>query len=216
MTANSRTDPADVAHTRAAYDDLAIRYAEFVKGHLATQPFDRAMLATFAELVRDGGRVADLGCGEGRLTAHLSGLGLDIFGIDLSPELLALARAQYPTIDFAEGSLEHLDIGDATLAGILVWYSIIHLPPERMPAVLAEFHRLLEPGGHALLAFFHAPDVEGVEPFDHKVITAYRWSPDRLATLAEQVGFTPTARLIREPDPGERGRQAYLLLAKDR
>ncbi|WP_433757784.1 class I SAM-dependent methyltransferase [Nocardia sp. CA-135398] len=216
MTANSRTDPADVAHTRAAYDDIAIRYAEFVKDHLATQPFDRAMLGTFAELVRADGRVADLGCGEGRLTAHLSGLSLNTFGIDLSPELLALARAQYPTLDFDEGSLEHLDIGDATLAGILVWYSIIHLPPERMPAVLAEFHRVLESGGHALLAFFHAPDVQDVEPFDHKVITAYRWSPDRLAGLAEQAGFTPTARLIREPDPGERGRQAYLFLVKDR
>ncbi|MEV6334337.1 methyltransferase domain-containing protein [Nocardia vinacea] len=215
MTANSRTDPADVAHTRAAYDDNAIRYAEFAKGHLATQPFDRAMLGIFAELVHDG-RVADIGCGEGRLTAHLSELGLDIFGIDLSPRLLELARAQYPTLDFEEGSLEHLDIGDATLAGILVWYSFIHLPPERMPAVLAEFHRVLEAGGHALLAFFHAPDVQDPEPFDHKVITAYRWSPDRLATLAEQAGFTPTARLVREPDPGERGRQAYLLLVKDR
>lgn len=215
MTANSRTDPADVAHTRAAYDDNAIRYAEFAKDHLATQPFDRAMLGIFAELVHDG-RVADIGCGEGRLTAHLSELGLDIFGIDLSPRLLELARAQYPTLDFEEGSLEHLDIGDATLAGILVWYSFIHLPPERMPAVLAEFHRVLEVGGHALLAFFQAPDVQDAEPFDHKVITAYRWSPDRLATLAEQAGFTPTARLVREPDPGERGRQAYLLLVKDR
>ncbi|MEV2221517.1 methyltransferase domain-containing protein [Nocardia vinacea] len=215
MTANSRTDPADVAHTRAAYDDIAIRYAEFAKDHLATQPFDRAMLGIFAELVQNG-RVADIGCGEGRLTAHLSELGVDIFGIDLSPRLLELARAQYPTLDFEEGSLEHLDIGDATLAGILVWYSFIHLPPERMPAVLAEFHRVLEAGGHALLAFFQAPDVQDAEPFDHKVITAYRWSPDRLAMLAEQAGFTPTARLVREPDPGERGRQAYLLLVKDR
>ncbi|WP_433523631.1 methyltransferase domain-containing protein [Nocardia pseudovaccinii] len=215
MTANSRTDPADVAHTRAAYDENAIRYAEFAKDHLATQPFDRAMLSVFAELVHDG-RVADLGCGEGRMTAHLAGLGLDIFGIDLSPRLLELARAQYPTLGFEEGSLEHLDIGDATLAGILVWYSIIHLPPERMPAVLAEFHRVLEPRGHALLAFFQAPDVQDPEPFDHKVITAYRWSPDRLAALAEQAGFAPIARLVREPDPGERGRQAYLLLVKDR
>ncbi|MEV5836667.1 class I SAM-dependent methyltransferase [Nocardia sp. NPDC052112] len=215
MTANSRTVPADVARTRAAYDENAIRYAEFAEGHLAAQPFDRAMLGTFAELVRADGRVADLGCGEGRMTAHLSGLGLDIFGIDLSPRLLELARAQYPALDFGEGSLEQLDIGDAALAGILVWYSTIHLPPERMPAVLAEFHRVLESGGHALLAF-QATTAREVEPFDHKVITAYRWSPDRLATLAEQAGFTPLARMVREPDPGERGRQAYLLLVKDR
>lgn len=216
MTANSRTVPTDVARTRAAYNEIAIQYAEFAKDHLATQPFDRAMLDVFAEQVRADGRVADLGCGEGRMTAHLSGLGLDIFGIDLSPHLLELARTQYPTLEFDEGSLEDLDIGDAALAGILVWYSFIHLPPERMPAVLAEFHRVLEPGGQALLAFFHGTDAEYPEPFDHKVITAYRWSPDRLAALAEQAGFTPTARLVREPDPGERGRHAYLFLVKDR
>ncbi|MFX0573567.1 class I SAM-dependent DNA methyltransferase [Nocardia nepalensis] len=212
----TRTDHADVARTRTAYDDVADIYADFVKDHLVSQPFDRAMLGIFAELTRaDGsGRVADLGCGEGRLTAHLAGLGLDIFGIDLSPRLIALARAQYPALTFDEGSLEHLDIGDAALAGILAWYSLIHLPPERIPAVLTEFHRVLDSGGHALLAF-QVADAQDVEPFDHKVIRSYRWSPDRLATLADQAGFTAAARLVREPDPGERGRQGYLLLVKD-
>ncbi|MET8875787.1 methyltransferase domain-containing protein [Nocardia sp. NPDC004604] len=212
----ARTDYADVAQTRTAYDDLADQYAEFAIGHLESQPFDRAMLGVFAELVRanGSGRVADLGCGEGRLTAHLAGLGLDIFGIDLSPRLIAHARARHPELTFGEGSLEHLDLADGTLAGVLAWYSFIHLPPERIPAVLTEFHRVLENGGHALLGF-QAAAVEDVEPYDHKVIRSYRWSPDRLAALADQAGFTATARLVREPDPGERGRQGYLLLVKD-
>lgn len=217
MAAHNRTVPADVADTRTAYDDVADLYAEFARDHLATQPFDRAMLGAFAELVRanGSGRVADLGCGEGRMTAHLSELGLDIFGLDLSPRLLALARARHPALTFDEGSLEHLEIGDATLAGVLVWYSIIHLPPERIPDVLTEFHRVLAVSGRALLAF-QATDGQDVEPFDHKVIRSYRWSPDRLATLAQQAGFTPVARMVREPDPDERGRQGYLLLVKDR
>ncbi|WP_433196877.1 class I SAM-dependent DNA methyltransferase [Nocardia sp. CA-107356] len=216
MAAHSRTEPADVAHTRTAYDDLADVYAEFARDHLAAQPFDRAMLGVFAELVRanGSGRVADLGCGEGRMTAHLSELGLDSFGIDLSPRLIAHARAQYPALTFDEGTLEHLEIADGTLAGVLAWYSFIHLPPERIPDVLTEFHRVLDNSGHALLAF-QATAGQDVEPFDHKVIRSYRWSPDRLAALADQAGFTATARLVREPDPGERGRQAYLLLVKD-
>ncbi|WP_330251614.1 hypothetical protein OG874_36625 [Nocardia sp. NBC_00565] len=92
---------------------------------------------------------------------------------------------------------------------------------------MTEFHRVLAITGHAPLAFQatagdclqiarKGQSVQDVEPFDHKVIRAYRWSPDRLATLAQQAGFTPIARLVREPDPDERGRRAYLLLVKDR
>ncbi|MFD6998430.1 methyltransferase domain-containing protein [Streptomyces mirabilis] len=52
------------------------------------------MLAAFAEKVRDGGggQVADLGCGPGRVTIHLEGLGLDAYGIDLSPRMVARRR----------------------------------------------------------------------------------------------------------------------------
>ena len=74
VAAHNRTVPADVADTRTAYDDFADSYAEFARDHLATEPFDRAMLGAVAELVRanGSGRVADLGCGAGRMTAHLS------------------------------------------------------------------------------------------------------------------------------------------------
>jgi SAM-dependent methyltransferase len=210
-------DSADVISTRTAYNDIAEIYTEFVRNHLDSQPFDRAMLGVFAELVQTNGsgRVADLGCGPGRLTAHLTGLGLDVFGLDLSSRMIELARTQYPELSFDVGSLEHLDIADGTLAGVLAWYSIIHLPPERVQVVLREFHRVLEAGGYALLGF-QATDAQDVEPFDHKVIRAYRWPPQRLAELAAAAGFTAVARLVREPDSDERFLQAYLLLTKDR
>ncbi|MFD0360481.1 class I SAM-dependent methyltransferase [Nocardia sp. GCM10030253] len=208
---------ADTATTRAAYDDVAELYTDFVKDQLAASPLDRAMLAAFAELVRGkgSGAVADIGCGPGRVTAHLTGLGIDAFGIDLSPEMIRLARQQYPELRFDEGSMENLALGDGTLAGLVAWYSIIHLPPERVPEVLTEFHRVLGAEGHALLAFqaTDAPDV--VEAFDHKVIRAYRWSPRRLAGLLRAAGFVTVAQLVREPAPGERFQQAYLLVAKD-
>ncbi|MFE7796591.1 class I SAM-dependent methyltransferase [Nocardia sp. NPDC057440] len=210
---------ADTAATRAAYDDIAELYADLFKDHLAASTFDRAMLAAFAERVQGmgSGVVADIGCGPGRVTAHLTDLGLDIFGIDLSPEMIRLARQNYPQLRFDEGSMERLTLGAGTLAGIVAWYSIIHLPPERVPEVLTEFHRVLAVGGHALLAFqaSDAPDV--AEPFDHKVIRAYRWSPRRITGLLQAAGFVTVAQLVREPEPGERSFQhAYLLVVKDR
>ncbi|WP_069161321.1 class I SAM-dependent DNA methyltransferase [Nocardia altamirensis] len=208
--------PADVHTTRQAYNEIAAVYTEFVKGHLDTAPFDRAMLSVFAERVRAGGSgsVADIGCGEGRITAHLNALGVPAFGIDLAPELLAIARQQYPELSFDEGSMEQLALGDGSLAGLVVWYSMIHLPPERVPDVLNELYRVLAWEGHALLAF-QATDVpDTVEAFDHKVTRAYRWSPERLAGLLRDAGFTVHAQLVREPEPDERFQQAYLLASK--
>jgi SAM-dependent methyltransferase len=52
------------------------------------------MLAAFAEVVlaAGDGPVADIECGPGRVTAHLHGLGLTAFGVDLSPAMVAVAR----------------------------------------------------------------------------------------------------------------------------
>ncbi|WP_227997691.1 class I SAM-dependent methyltransferase [Nocardia australiensis] len=210
--------PADVDQTRSAYDDVAVVYTELFKDILATMPFDRAMLAAFADLVRanGGGPVADIGCGPGRITAHLAKLELDPFGIDLSLRMIELARQAYPQLRFDTGSMESLAIDDAKLAGIVAWYSLIHLPPERVPGVLTEFYRVLEPGGYALLGFFAADASDAVEAFDHKVTRAYRWSPQRLSGLLDAAGFATVAQLVRRPEDGERFLQGSLLVVKDR
>ncbi|WP_431971363.1 class I SAM-dependent DNA methyltransferase [Nocardia sp. bgisy134] len=207
---------ADVDATRTAYDDMAQLYTDFVRGHLATQPFDRAVLGAFAELLRadESGPVADLGCGPGRIAAHLVSLDVPTFGMDLSPRMIELARAEYPGLRFEVGSMEELTIEDGALAGLVAWYSIIHLPPERVPHVLREFHRVLRTGGHALLAFQAADAADTVLGFDHKVTRAYRWSPDRLAELSREAGFTVIARMVCARRPDERFDSGYLMLAK--
>ncbi|WP_345645235.1 class I SAM-dependent methyltransferase [Streptomyces tremellae] len=194
---------------------MAAVYADFVRDALDGLPLDRAVLAAFAELARSGpaGPVAELGCGPGQMTAHLRDLGLDAFGVDLSPALIARARAAHPDLRFDVGSMAALDLPDAGLSGVLSWYSVIHTPPRKLPPYFAEFSRVLAPGGHLLLAFFES-EGDPVTPFDHKVTTAYRWPLDGLAALARASGLTETARMLREPAPGERFRRGHLLLRK--
>ncbi|MFF4759347.1 class I SAM-dependent DNA methyltransferase [Streptomyces sp. NPDC001292] len=199
--------------TADAYDAVAVRYADLVRNELDGLPLDRAVLAAFAELARTTGPgpVAELGCGPGRVTAHLRDLGLDVFGVDLSPVMIDLARETHPDLRFEVGSMDALGLADGTLRGIVAWYSVIHTPPRDIPSYFAEFRRVLAPGGHLLLAFFESAGGP-VAPFDHGVTTAYRWPIDDLADLAGEAGFVEVGRMLREPREGERFRRGHLLM----
>ncbi|GGV06348.1 methyltransferase [Kitasatospora herbaricolor] len=191
--------------TRTAYDGVVELYASLFADRLEGQPFARAMIGTFAELVRATGnpRAADVGCGPGHLTALLHELGLDAFGLDLSPGMVDHARRARPALHFEEARMESLPVEDGALGGVLAHYSMIHTPPGELPALLAEQARVLAPGGLLLVSFF---GTDGPEPvrFDHKVTPAYSWPVDRLAGLVADAGLTPFARLLHDP-ASERG-----------
>ena len=193
--------------TRAAYDAVAGTYAELFRDSLRDSPLDRAMLGVFAEAVRAGGagRVADLGCGPGHVTAHLHEQGLTAFGVDASPEMIQLARRAGPGLEFQVGSMAALAVADGELGGVLSRWSVIHLPPPEVPAVLAEFARVLATGGHLLICFSAS---EGpsypAQVFDHTVAPAYRWWPDHLAALLRAAGLAEVARLVGKPEPTDR------------
>ncbi|MDQ0815054.1 SAM-dependent methyltransferase [Streptomyces sp. B3I7] len=181
--------------TRASYDTVAVDYARMTRHLLADTPEERAVLALFADLVRarGGGPVADVGCGTGRVTAHLGRLGLDVFGIDLSPGMLEVARREHPGLRFALGSMTDLDLADATVAGLIAWFSLIHIPDDEIGTVLAHFRRVLRPGGPLLLAF-HVGDgttvkTEGYGGHPMKV-HVHRRRHDRMNAWLDASGFT--------------------------
>lgn len=140
-------EPAYLTAARESYDRVAEDYVRIAPPRFAQDALGRAMLAAFAELVpaQDGRPVADLGCGPGHVTAHLAGLGLPVFGVDLSPRMVEIARRTYPALRFEVGSMTALGAPDGQLAGIVAWWSIFHLPPEVLPAVFAGFRRALAP-----------------------------------------------------------------------
>ncbi|MFC9654103.1 MULTISPECIES: class I SAM-dependent methyltransferase [unclassified Streptomyces] len=200
--------------TKAGYDGVVELYASLFANQLETQPFARNIIGTFAELVRETGnlRAADVGCGPGHLTAMLHDLGLDAFGFDLSPAMIDHARRAHPTLRFDEARMEALPVEDGTLGGVLAHYSMIHTPPEELPALLAEQVRVLAPGGLLMVSFF---GTEGPEPvgFDHKVAPAYSWPADLFSELLAGAGLVTVARLLHDP-ASERGFLDTHLLAR--
>ncbi|HJP78678.1 MAG TPA: class I SAM-dependent methyltransferase [Pseudonocardiaceae bacterium] len=206
------TDTLDTV--RAAYDEAADRYNAFVKA--ATEnPLDHALIDAFLELAGDTGSIADLGCGPGHYTAYFASRGRDALGIDLSPEMIQLAKAAHPGLRFSVGSMTRLDLADGEMAAIMSWYSTIHTPPAELPVILRELNRVLAPGGYLLLGFFSTADVDG-EPreFDHRITPGFRWPAGRLSRLLGEAGFVEAARMTREPVGAERFQRGCLIATK--
>ena len=213
------SEPSYLAAVRESYDTVADAYAEQVPRPADLDPLARALLGMFAETVREAGLgpLADLGCGPGYVTAHLAALGTPVFGIDLSPRMVELARRAHPDLAFAVGSMTALGIGTGTLGGILAHYSTHHTPPRELPVLYAEFHRTLAPGGLLMLAG-HAGTGERTRP-----TRAYGGRPvsyeshllpvEKLAELLEQAGLVVTARVVQEPEKRS-GRTFVTLLAR--
>ncbi|MGW3949955.1 class I SAM-dependent DNA methyltransferase [Streptomyces sp. NPDC004752] len=194
--------------TRSAYDTIARDYTARVPDGLGESPLDVALLTAFAELVRANGPapVADLGSGPGYVTARLHALGVPVFGIDISPRMVALARAAHPGIRFHVGSMTHLDLPDQTLGGALALHSTIHIPDDHLPTAFAEIHRTLVPGGQVLLGF-QSGDEDGrtrlTERFGHAITLDCHWrTPETVAALLTEAGLEPHARVVREPEAG--------------
>jgi SAM-dependent methyltransferase len=197
-----------VAAARAVYEASAERDVGLVGTEIsaATEgPVDRSLLMAFVELVATsrGARVADIGCGPGRVAAYLAANGLDVIGIDVSPAMLAEARRAHPNIEFEEGRLDDLPITAGALAGAVCWYSIIYTPPERLHEAFAELRRVLEPAGHLLVAFqagdggpTHRTDAHGTG----LALTVYRHRLRDLTRRLERARFVVHATAERAPE----------------
>lgn len=213
-TAPGPPDPdAHAARVRTAYDTVADAYAALLPGTEAETPLDLATVGAFAALVGTTGPVADVGCGAGRMTAHLAALGLAAHGLDLSPAMVAAARRAHPTLPFVVGSLAALPYADVSQTGVLAWYSLIHVPPAQLPGVAAELHRVLAPGGHLLVGVQAGDGPRHLSrAYGHDVdLDAWLWRPDELAGVLTRAGLDVRARVVREPEAHERHPQAFLL-----
>jgi SAM-dependent methyltransferase len=186
---------------RVSYDEVAASYADRQRDSLDGEPYLRAALALFAELVRDsgGGPVADLGCGPGHVTAHLQQLGVSAFGIDLSPAMIDIAQHSYPGLRFETGSMTDLRLADASVAGLLSFWSLVHTPDDELPAIFAHFRRVLRPGGLLLLGL-HAGEgsrlkTEGYGGHPMKVYV-HRRQPGQVAAWLDAAGLIVEAQLL--------------------
>jgi SAM-dependent methyltransferase len=206
---------AKTKELRAAHDVLAELYVVRLADALDRMPAERAVLGLFCELTLAAGLgtdVADIGCGTGRLDPYLAASGLTPRGIDLSPEMVRVARRDHPGFDYGVADLRELPFGDASLAGVVCWYSLIYLAPSDRPAAFGELARVVKPGGYLVTAF-KAGDSQvrrggrslGLE-FD-----VYWLSPEEMRRRVADAGFAPVFWAGRPAEEQEGSPQGYLL-----
>jgi len=210
------SQPPDLDVVRASYDRVADNYVAMGMGDLGPTPWLRAALTAFAEQVRDLGPVLDVGCGPGTVTGFLSGLGVDVSGVDLSPRMVSNARRLHPGLRFAVASATELEPAEASLGGVLGWWSLFNLPRDVLPGVLVSFARGLVPGGQLLLGTHVGDgDVPRTEAYGDVPVswTTYLWRPEQLTVLLGDAGLEPVAEL-RLPPPLPGLRDQVLLAAR--
>ena len=194
-----------LSDTRTSYNKDASGYAEKVRGLLGGKPYLRASLDLFAELLpeSEAGPVADIGCGTGYVTGYLHDAGVDVFGIDLSVEMVAIARRDHPDSRFQVGTMTDLALADGSLAGVVAFWSVIHVPDPAMPGVLEQFRRVLRPQGLVLVGFHVGDQTRHTsEGYTGRAISvdSHHRQPSQLSGWLRDAGFSIEAELVVGPD----------------
>ncbi len=200
---------------RDSYDSAAEAYAEHLATELDHKPLDRHLLNRFAEEARGSGLVADLGCGPGHVARYLQERGVTVVGIDLSPGMIRVAAGLHPGVELRVGDMTRLDFPDASLGGVVAFYSIVHFGPDERGAVFQEIRRVLKPGGLALIAFHIGDQVVHVdELYGSPVSLDFRFHVPSVVTEALRgVRLAVIEHVEREPYPEMEypSRRCYLL-----
>ncbi len=206
----------DDDRTRTSYDRVAAEYARRLDDELEHKPLERRLLAEFAASVE--GRIGDVGCGPGHVAAYLHEHGADVVGLDLSPAMIAQARALHPGIEFAVADMRALPVEDGALGGIVAVYSLIHIPRDEVVSVLRELRRVLRPGGRLVVGFHIGGEIRHLDEWwgEQVDLDFQFFTTAEMTSYLAAADFALEETIEREPYPDVevQTRRAYLLARK--
>ena len=171
---------------RDGYNAIADRYL----AERTRDSEDVRLLADFMERLSANAKVLDAGCGAGIPISQMLSEHFEVTGVDFSEAQIELANKNVPGVKFLCEDMTKLGFPDDTFDGITSYYAIIHIPREAHQALLANFHRMLKPGGLALLCLGAEHLIDDVA--EDYLGTRMYWShydSETYLKMMEEIGF---------------------------
>ncbi len=107
----------------------------------------------------EGGRIIEVGCGNGKTAAALCAAGYRVTAVDFSAEAVEACRRFVPGAECIKGSLLDLPFPDRSFDGAVLHHVMEHIPLEDLPAASRELARVLVPGSFASVRSFAEGDL---------------------------------------------------------
>lgn len=178
----------------ASYDAVSGDYERRFLDELSRKPRDRELLAAFVAALPPTGAVLDVGCGPGQVGAfvreRLGGSATrPVVGIDLSAAMATTAGTRLDAGVAAD--VLALPVASGGVAGVVAFYSLIHLPRHRLVDAVRELARVLAPGGQVLTSFHEGDGEVRLEEFLGSAVpfAAELYDLDDLVTAFEAGGL---------------------------
>jgi ubiquinone/menaquinone biosynthesis C-methylase UbiE len=196
---------------RDGYNAIANRYL----AQRTRDSEDVRLLDDFMKRLPANARVLDAGCGAGVPISHMLGEHFEVTGVDFSEAQIELAKQNVPGAKFLCEDMTKLSFPDHTFDGITSYYAIIHIPREEHQGLLANFYRMLKPGGLALLCLGAEHLIDDVD--EDYLGTRMYWShydSETYLKMMKEIGFKIVSSKIVADETCEGAGHLFVLMQK--
>lgn len=198
---------------KAGYNAIAKRYT----GLREEDTEDIHLLSELVERLPRGAKVLDAGCGSGVPVTRTLAKFFEVIGVDFAQEQIRRARRLVPEARFVRGDITELAFRDGAFDAICSYYAIIHVPREEHRGLLQNFHRMLRPGGLALLALGSTDTLEDIADYHGAPMFWSHYDAETNQEMLKDVGFAIAwVKLVRDPVDPEGGEGLFLLAEKEK
>jgi ubiquinone/menaquinone biosynthesis C-methylase UbiE len=184
------------------YNKVAMAYALRFVDELEHKPMDRSLLRAFLDRNKRKGIWADLGCGPGHTTNYLYQQGCtEIVGIDISPEMLKIARARFPHLYFQEANFLELEYPGGHFGAAIAFYAIVNLDYLQVKLAFKEIYRVLATEGELLCSFHAGGQVVCLSSFLEQPVDIefMQFELRKIREIVEDTGFKVVDIIQRAP-----------------